>query len=116
MRKKMTTEQSEFDYPEHFKIALKYLPQSFNKDRPLSDLTWIYGTEFSISKAVWETQQLKIDRLTKANEVLKGACEKIADPRKRDHKEPDKYTELGCVMNMANEALEKYREIIEDEK
>jgi hypothetical protein len=35
----------------------------------------------------------------------KVALEKIADPRKRDHKEPDAYTELGCVMNIANEAL-----------
>lgn len=33
--------------------------------------------------------------------------EKIADPRKRDHKEPDAYTQLGCVMHMADETLEK---------
>ena len=36
---------------------------------------------------------------------MREALEKIADPRKRDHKEPDAYTELGCVMNIANEAL-----------
>lgn len=30
---------------------------------------------------------------------------KIADPRLRDHKEPDAYTQLGCVMHMAEETL-----------
>jgi hypothetical protein len=40
------------------------------------------------------------------NTKLKAALEKIADPRKRDHSEPDKYTELGCVMNIAQEALD----------
>lgn len=33
------------------------------------------------------------------------ALEKISDPRKRDHKEPDSYTTLGCVMNIAENAL-----------
>lgn len=37
---------------------------------------------------------------------LRVALEKIADPRKRTHQEMDKYTELGCVMNIASEALE----------
>jgi hypothetical protein len=37
--------------------------------------------------------------------LMKEALEKIADPRKR-HKEPDKYTELGCVMNIADVALQ----------
>lgn len=39
------------------------------------------------------------------------ALEKIADPRKRDHKEPDTYTELGCVMNIANDALERLEKV-----
>lgn len=34
-----------------------------------------------------------------------AALEKIADPRKRDHKEPDAYTTLGCVMHIAEECL-----------
>ena len=38
-------------------------------------------------------------------QIAKEALEKIADPRKRDHQEPDAYTQLGCVMNIANEAL-----------
>lgn len=41
--------------------------------------------------------------------VLVEALEKIADPRLRDHKEPDKYTEVGCMINMADEALKKWR-------
>lgn len=50
--------------------------------------------------------------LTRLRELLAGAeavVEKIADPRKRDHAEPDAYTQLGCVMNMANELLAKLR-------
>lgn len=38
-------------------------------------------------------------------EIALEALEKIADPRKRDHKEPDDYTEKGCLMHIANEAL-----------
>jgi hypothetical protein len=41
--------------------------------------------------------------------VLEEALEKIEDPRKRTHKEPDYYTEVGCMMNIAGEALEKWR-------
>ena len=36
---------------------------------------------------------------------LRAALEKISDPRKRDHTEPDAYTQLGCVMHIAQEAL-----------
>lgn len=45
-----------------------------------------------------------------AVEPLIEALEKIADPRKREHQEPDKYTEVGCMINIAEEALRKYRE------
>lgn len=44
---------------------------------------------------------------------LETKLEQIADPRKRDHKEPDLYTERGCMMSMAESALElvkDYRE------
>lgn len=44
-------------------------------------------------------------------QVLLDALEKIADPRKRDHKEPDTYTELGCIMNIADQALAKFKEL-----
>lgn len=47
------------------------------------------------------------NHLRDENRVLREALEKIADPRKRDHKEPDAYTTLGCVMNIAEDTLEK---------
>lgn len=47
-----------------------------------------------------------IDLQTKCQD-MKETLEKIVDPRKRDHKEPDKYTECGCIMNMAQECLER---------
>lgn len=43
--------------------------------------------------------------LLQALNRYKDALERIADPRKRTHKEPDAYTTLGCVMNMAEQAL-----------
>lgn len=43
----------------------------------------------------------EVARLTRALEVADAALAKIEDPRLRDHKEPDAYTELGCVMNIA---------------
>ena len=42
-------------------------------------------------------------------DIAVEALDKISDPRKRDHKEPDAYTTLGCVMNIANEALSRIR-------
>lgn len=45
-------------------------------------------------------------RLTEENARLRAALEQIADPRKRDHREPDAYTQLGCVMHIAEKALE----------
>lgn len=42
-------------------------------------------------------------------QALVEALDKIADPRKRDHKEPDAYTTLGCVMHIAEEALAAHR-------
>lgn len=50
-------------------------------------------------------ESVKVYQLQEENKTLKEALEKIADPRKRDHSEPDAYTQLGCVMNIANEAL-----------
>lgn len=50
------------------------------------------------------------DELTlakKREEILREALLKISDPRKRDHKEPDDYTEKCCLMSIAFEALKK---------
>jgi hypothetical protein len=46
------------------------------------------------------------DQLQAENERFRTALEKIADPRKRDHREPDAQTELYCVMHIAEQALE----------
>lgn len=48
---------------------------------------------------------LCIERLIEALETTTKALNQIADPRKRPHQEPDAYTQLGCVMSIASEAL-----------
>lgn len=42
-----------------------------------------------------------LEQLQKCREALA----KVSDPRKRDHREPDTYTELGCVMHIAEQCL-----------
>lgn len=49
----------------------------------------------------------RMQGLTLKLERAKAWLEKIADPRKRDHREPDKYTEVGCMIYMAEEALKE---------
>ena len=46
------------------------------------------------------------DRNIEDSKRYSKALEKIRDPRLRDHKKSDKYTEVGCMMNIADEALE----------
>lgn len=41
--------------------------------------------------------------------IALSALEKIEDPRKIGHSEPDEYTQKGCLMNIAHVALEKIR-------
>jgi len=48
-------------------------------------------------------------RLARENKEFKEALEKISDPRKRDHSEPDDYTTVACLMHIANEALIKFK-------
>lgn len=43
------------------------------------------------------------------------ALDKIRDPSKR-HKEPDKYTEVGCIMNIADEAIQTLMSLGIDEE
>lgn len=62
--------------------------------------------------AIFESTKAKqiADNLIASLDTIEGpivtalveALEKIADPRKRDHREPDAATELGCVMHIAN--------------
>lgn len=74
---------------------------------------WIqeHGLAYHLYKPTEAAYGRKVWRYIPESSVagLVEALEKIADPRKRDHKEPDAYTELGCLMNIANEALSSYR-------
>lgn len=49
-------------------------------------------------------------------QIAKEVLEKISDPRKRDHREPDKYTEVGCMIHMAEVALAQFTEAQAEEK
>ena len=87
---------------------------------------WVVPTLFKLFDQLrWENTTLRQDMHLAVSDAGKGliaernqlrtelrdyyeALEKIADPRKRDHKEPDCYTELGCVMTIAAEALAKH--------
>lgn len=65
-----------------------------------------FGIDFSTTDDSYTLSSLMaIPALIMEVARLRSVLEKIADPRKRDHQEPDKYTELACVMHMANEAL-----------
>lgn len=61
----------------------------------------IFQKSIVIDQDEYSAKCIKINKLV-------AALEKIADPRKRDHTEPDAYTELGCVMNIADEALKEW--------
>lgn len=54
-----------------------------------------------------------IGLLAKLVKIQGEALEKVADPRKRDHLEPDDYTKLGCTMNIANEAIAECEKLAE---
>jgi hypothetical protein len=58
------------------------------------------------SKRIKELIKLR-DEKDRVIELYKTTLEKIADPRKRDHSEPDEYTSHGCVIHMAEQALEQ---------
>ena len=70
-----------------------------------ADLVEAVGPNKSLLAANTELRRYKVAAL---EELLRfrTALEKIADPRKRDHSEPDAYTQLGCVMQIALDALE----------
>ena len=66
-----------------------------------------HSREASVLSAKLVTVHLHSCELERKLEIAKKALEKISDPRKRDHREPDAYTELGCVMHIAEEALKE---------
>ena len=44
-------------------------------------------------------------KLRERIEKLRTALDKVRDPRKRDHIENEPYASIGCMMNIADEAL-----------
>ena len=57
---------------------------------------------------------VELSKTQAALDVMRDGLDKIADPRKRDHSEPDAYTTLGCVMNIADEALAHAARILKE--
>ena len=74
-----------------------------DRDMRLLNANDLYGE--AMAEPSWWASLKDIHALLAMLEVATAALEKIADPRKRDHKEPDKYAEVGCMINMADEAL-----------
>lgn len=83
---------------------LKGLISSWDGLRLLSELDKLRASNEYLKKWEQETASCCWEN-EKAASRYKQALEQIADPRLRDHKEPDAYTQLGCVMNIAHEAL-----------
>lgn len=69
----------------------------------------VWASDFQRENTIQVIEYSAYDELKAQTELLAEALEKIADPRKRDHREPDAYTALGCVMHMAEEATAQYR-------
>ncbi len=98
--------------------SVKFSDQSFREMEELfrSENKRVKELELELSDAIkagtpyWKERDL-MNSYVVDNARLREALEKIADPRKRDHKEPDAYTELGCVMNIASEALRDTQQI-----
>lgn len=51
----------------------------------------------------------EIEDLRAKLKIAEDALGKVVDPRKVGHGEPDAYTRLGCLANIANEALKTIR-------
>lgn len=68
------------------------------------DVQWVAKKYYAEADEVY-CQQIDTEKLKAEVERLRAALEKIADPSKRDHAEPDLYTRYGCVLHIAEEAL-----------
>lgn len=74
------------------------------------------GELAGLRKSIRAAHQINKMLLTKLEQSYNRECflleelAKIHNPGKR-HREPDAYTELGCVMHIAQEAIEKWTEI-----
>jgi len=66
----------------------------------------IFSTVSLLNDKTREIKALQAER-----DDYKEALEKVIDHRKIGHSEPDNYTKLGCLANIANEALEKHQNL-----
>lgn len=55
--------------------------------------------------SAYEELKAENEKLIKRIKALRKALEKISDPTKMDHKEPDLYSKYGCLINVAYETL-----------
>ena len=70
---------------------------------------------FNVCKFATDYEEQRDQALTllrKAREAL----EKIADPRKRGHSEPDEYTQHGCAIHIAETTLIEIDEALKEIK
>jgi hypothetical protein len=68
-------------------------------------LYWAYFDMKKLNNRIESLAMIASDNFERAS-IAVEALDLIRDPRLR-HPEPDKYTELGCVMNIADEAFKK---------
>jgi cell division protein FtsB len=54
-------------------------------------------------------------KLTEQVKAFRAALEKISDPRKMNHTEPDLYTKYGCLIHLASEVLAKFEKAVKGE-
>lgn len=72
----------------------------------VGDVTYVHARNGKMEDAQFIAQAREaLPQALEALEALAAALEKVADPRKRDHKEPDAQTEVYCLNNIAEEAL-----------
>ena len=57
-----------------------------------------------------EEDEYDLKELKKKLDTANKCLEKVVDPRKIDHLEPNEYTQLGCLAHMANECLKITRD------
>ena len=97
-----------FDYlfgKESAAFSMKFTEHDFRSRLHGRQLDWTTAYEEMARVA---NEKIELSDVGVAFKQAVEVLEKIADPRKRDHREPDPYTQLGCVMNMAQEWLDKY--------
>lgn len=67
------------------------------------------------AEEAWNDRKLHSSvSLKRRLDIAVKALEKLADPRKREHVHSCKYTEVGCLMSIAEEALNEIGEKCED--